>query len=155
MMNEIVKKIVSGVNFKEFDVMTYGKLCKALDIVQLDTDIKQAVFVEYVKSICGLPEEFELNYEAARNRIYGLRHPGHFSFRGKRYAKEHPEVIKANSIRNKDKIRERNRWRYNNEEEFRKKSIERNRRWRQKNREKYNAYHREYCKKQKEMMCNE
>ena len=149
-MNEIVKGIISNVNLQELGVMTYGKLCKLLDIVQLDTDIKQAVFVEYVKTICGLPEEFELNYEAARNRIYGLRHPGHFSFRGKRYAKEHPEVIKANRIRNKDKIRERNKWRYNNEEEFRKKSIECNRRWRQKNREKYNEYHREYCRKQKE-----
>ena len=153
-MNEMVKKIMNGIDFKELGIMTYGKLCKALDIVELDIDIKQAVFIEYVKAVCDLSEEYDINYEAARQRIYFLRHPEWNIPKCRRYAKEHPDVIKANRAKNKDKIRERNKWRYHNDDEFRKRSIEFNKRWREKNKEKYNEYHRNYCQKRKEEMMN-
>ena len=154
MMNEMVKKIVSGVNFKEFGLMTYGKLCKALDIVELDTDVKQSVFIEYVKEICGLDEEYNINYEAARQRIYFLRHPEWNKPKCKKYAKEHPDVIRGNYEKNKDKIIKRIRWRYRNEEGFKERTYEYNKRWRENNKEKYNTYHRDYRRRKKEEMMN-
>ena len=154
MMNEIVKKIVNGIDFKEFGIMTYGNLCKALGIVKLDISIKQAVFIEYVKVICDLSEEYKINYEAARQRIYFLRHPEWNIPKCKKYAQEHPEVIKANYEKNKEKIIKRIRWRYRNEDGFKTRAYEYNRRWRENNKEKYNEYHRNYCKKRKEEMMN-
>lgn len=43
------------------------------------------------------------------------------------------------------------KWRKNHPEERKKKSTENARKWREKNREKYNAYHRAWRAKQKEL----